>query len=60
MAKSTFADKKSVLLYTSEGNYLILTDGSVSAKTLVQTYGLKGGGNDMLAQGKDENVKKIV
>ena len=50
---------KSLLVYTSEGNYLISTDGSISAKSLAQQYGLKGGGSDVLAQGRDEKVVGI-
>jgi alanyl-tRNA synthetase len=59
LVKSTFSDKQSVLVYTSEGNYLILTDGSVSAKALAQKYGLKGGGNDVSVQGRDEAVLAV-
>ena len=59
IAKATFNNKKSVLLYTAEGNYLILTDGSIPAKSLAQQYQLKGGGSDLLAQGRDEKVNQI-
>ncbi|MDR2541278.1 MAG: hypothetical protein LBD11_05990 [Candidatus Peribacteria bacterium] len=59
IAKSLFADVKSLLLYTAEGNYLILTDGGVSAKGLVQKYGWKGGGSDLMAQGRDGGVTTI-
>jgi alanyl-tRNA synthetase len=56
LIKATFPEKKSVLIYTSEGNYLILTDGTLSAKSLAQKYQWKGGGSDSIAQGKDEKV----
>jgi hypothetical protein len=54
--KATFKDATSILVYTSEGNYLIATDGSISAKALAQKYALKGGGSEVLAQGRDEKV----
>jgi alanyl-tRNA synthetase len=59
LLKSLFNDKQSMLVYTSEGTYLILTDGSVSAKALAQKYELKGGGSEHIAQGKDVEVVKI-
>jgi alanyl-tRNA synthetase len=60
LVKTTFPEKKSILLYTAEGTYLLLTDGSVSAKSLVQTYQWKGGGSDSIAQGKDEKVVLLL
>ncbi|MDR3168732.1 MAG: hypothetical protein LBU27_03070 [Candidatus Peribacteria bacterium] len=57
--KSTFTGVKSLLVYTDAGNYLILTDGSVSAKELAQKYGWKGGGSEVMAQGRDEGVKNV-
>jgi len=42
LIKSMFSDKKAVLVYTREGNYLMSTDGTVSAKSLVAKYSLKG------------------
>ncbi|GHV23088.1 hypothetical protein FACS1894176_01580 [Bacteroidia bacterium] len=59
IAKSLFAEAKSLLLYTEEGNYLILTDGGLSAKGLAQKYGWKGGGSDVMAQGRDVGVKNV-
>jgi alanyl-tRNA synthetase len=56
LVKTAFPDTKSVLVYTAEGNYLIVTDGSISAKSLVQKFQWKGGGSDSIAQGKDEKV----
>ncbi|MDR0651225.1 MAG: hypothetical protein LBG59_07715 [Candidatus Peribacteria bacterium] len=60
LVKTTFPKEKSVLIYTSEGNYLILTDGTISAKSLAQKYQWKGGGSDTLAQGKDEKVVVLL
>ena len=58
--KSVFPEEKTVLVFTSEWNYLIHTDGSLSAKELVKKYNLRGGGSDILAQWKDESVTKIL
>lgn len=59
IAKNIFSDKKSLLIFTKEGNYLILTDGSLSAKELAKQYNLKGGGSDISAQGRDLTVVNI-
>ncbi|MDR2189886.1 MAG: hypothetical protein LBP53_01530 [Candidatus Peribacteria bacterium] len=59
LAKTTFPTYATLLLYTNEGNYLILTSGQVSAKSLAQKYGRKGGGNEVVAQGKDEKVISV-
>jgi alanyl-tRNA synthetase len=59
IAKSLFSDKKTLLLFTEEGNYLILTNGSLSAKELAKKYNLKGGGSDTIAQGRDMTVVTI-
>ena len=58
--KSVFPSEKTVLVFTSEGNYLIYTDGSVSAKELVKKYNLRGWWSDVLAQWKDESLAKIL
>lgn len=58
--KTVFPDEKTVLIFTSEWNYLIYTDGSISAKDLVKKYNLRGGWSDVLAQWKDESVTKIL
>ena len=58
--KSIFPDEKTVLIFTSEWNYLIYTDGSVSAKDLVKKYNLRGGWSDILAQWKDGTITKIL
>jgi hypothetical protein len=58
--KSVFPEEKTVLVFTSEWNYLIHTDGSLSAKELVKKYSLRGWWSDVLAQWKDESVTKIL
>lgn len=58
--KTVFPDEKTVLIFTSEWNYLIYTDGSISAKDLVKKYNLRGGWSDVLAQWKDESVTRIL
>ena len=59
LLKQQFPTVKSLLTYTPEGNYIIHTDGSISAKSLVQKYQLKGWGSDTVAQGKDAAVMNI-
>lgn len=59
IAKDIFKDASSILLYSSEGNYLIISDGSISAKSLAHKYQLRGGGSDTAAQGKDPQVTQI-
>ena len=58
--KSVFPDEKSVLLFTSEWNYLISTDWTVSAKELVKKYNLRWWGSDMISQWRDEKVLEIM
>lgn len=58
--KSVFPDEKSVLLFTSEWNYLISTDWTVSAKELVKKYNLRWGWSDMISQWRDEKVLEIM
>ena len=58
--KTIFPDEKAILIFTSEWNYLIYTDWSVSAKDLVKKYNLRGGWSDILAQWKDESITKIL
>ncbi len=58
--KSIFPNEKAVLIFTSEWNYLVYTDGSVSAKDLVKKYNLRGGWSDILAQWKDGTITKIL
>lgn len=56
LAKQEFTDK-TIFLYSQEGSFMILTSGDVSAKTFLQELGLKGGGNDLQAQGRDPKVQ---
>ena len=57
--KSVFPTEKSVLVFSAEGNYLISTDWSVSAKELVKKYWLRWWGSDLMSQWKDEWVLKF-
>ena len=57
--KAVFPMEKSVLLFSAEGNYLISTDGSISAKELVKKYWLRWWGSDLMSQWKDEWVLKF-
>ena len=59
IVKEIFTTDKSILLYTDEWNYVVITDGSISAKELAKKYNLRGGGSDVMAQWKDESVKTI-
>jgi hypothetical protein len=59
IVKQVLGELSSALFYTSEGNYLILTDGKLSAKSLVGKYNLKGGGSNTSAQGRDPKVREI-
>lgn len=58
--KTVFPNEKSVLLVTSEWNYLICCDWSVSAKELVKKYGLRWWWSDVMAQWKDAWVVNIL
>lgn len=57
--KAVFPTEKSVLLFSAEGNYVISTDWSVSAKEFVKKHWLRWGGSDLIAQWKDEWVLKF-
>jgi len=59
IVKEIFQSEKSLLLYTDEWNYVIMTDNSVSAKELAKKYNLRGWGSDSIAQWRDEWVKVI-
>jgi len=59
IVKEIFPSDRSVLLYTDEWNYVIITDGWVSAKDLAKKYNLRGWGSDVMAQWRDEWVKNI-
>ncbi len=59
IVKEIFPSEKSILLYTDEWNYVVITDGSISAKELAKKYNLRGWGSDLIAQWKDELVKNI-
>ena len=59
IVKAVFPMEKSVLLFSIEGNYLIITDWSVSAKELVKKYWLRWGWSDLMSQWKDEWVLKF-
>lgn len=58
--KTVFPNEKSILLFTSEWNYIICTDGSISAKDLVKKYSLRWWGSDILSQWKDPNIVNIT
>jgi hypothetical protein len=60
IVKEIYPEDKSIILYTDEGNYLIITDNSISAKELAKKYNLRWGGSDLVAQWKDESVKNIA
>jgi hypothetical protein len=60
IVKEVFPSDKSILLYTDEWNYVIITDNSVSAKELAKKYNLRWWGSDMMAQWRDEWVKSIA
>ena len=49
-----------MLLATTAGNFLLFTQPGNSAKALAQKLGLKGGGNDLQVQGRDEKVVEIL
>jgi hypothetical protein len=59
IVKEIFSSDKSILLYTDEWNYVIITDGAISAKELARKYNLRGWGSDVMAQWKDESVRGI-
>ena len=59
IVKEIFTTDKSILLYTDEWNYVVITDGSISAKELAKKYNLRWWGSDIMAQWKDEWVKGI-
>lgn len=59
IVKEVFPSDKSILLYTSEWNYVIFTDWWVSAKELAKKYNLRWWGSDVMAQWKDEWVRNI-
>jgi len=59
LVKELFSLERSVLLYTSEWNYVIFTDGSVSAKELWRKYNLRWWWSDVVAQWKDDWVRNI-
>lgn len=59
IVKEVFTSDKTILLYTDEWNYVIITDGSLSAKELAKKYHLRWWGSDLIAQWKDESVKSI-
>ena len=59
IVKEIFPSEKSILIYTDEWNYVVITDGSISAKELAKKYNLRGWGSDLIAQWKDELVKNI-
>lgn len=58
--KHHFPSAKSILSYTPDWNYLILTNWEVSAKSLSHKYQLKWGGSDISAQWKDIQVLSII
>ncbi len=56
LLKHKFPATPSLLAFTDEGSYLILTDNTLSAKTLAQKYQLKWGGSESMFQGRDPSV----
>jgi alanyl-tRNA synthetase len=60
LVKEIYPLDKSILLYTVEWNYVIFTDGSVSAKELWKKYNLRWWGSDLVAQWKDDWVSSII
>jgi hypothetical protein len=60
IVKEVYPSDKSIILYTDEWNYVIITDGSLSAKELAKKYNLRWWGSDIMAQWKDESVKNII
>lgn len=59
LAKQKFPEQN-LLFITQTGNFLILAKAGTSAKMLAQNAGLKGGGNDQQAQGRDEKVLELL
>jgi len=59
IVKEIFPSDRSILLYTDEWNYVIITDGWVFAKDLAKKYNLRGWGSEVMAQWRDEWVKNI-
>ena len=57
-AKGLF-DKKNILIYNTEWNFLLLTKKGVSAKDFAVKLGLKWWGNDEIVQGRDEKVLSL-
>jgi len=60
LVKEIFPSDKSILLYTVEWNYVIFTDGSMSAKELWKKYNLRWWGSDLVAQWRDDWVSSII
>ena len=58
--KTVFPWEKAILVFSDEGNYVICTDWSVSAKELVKKYNLRWWGSDLLSQWKDSSVVNII
>lgn len=56
LLKELFNDEISILVFTNEWNYLIITNRSISAKELTKKYNLKWGGSDTIAQWKDPSI----
>ncbi|HRX64303.1 MAG TPA: hypothetical protein P5060_04335 [Candidatus Absconditabacterales bacterium] len=58
-AKGLFQDTN-VVIYNNEGGFAIITSKSdSSAKTIAIDLGLKGGGSDLIVQGKDPKVLEL-
>lgn len=58
-AKGLFPDA-TILLYTKEWNFLILAKQWSSAKKIAEWLGVKWWGTDLMIQGRDEKVLKII
>lgn len=50
---------ENILIFNDEGNFLLLTETWTSAKALAQELGLKWGGNDSMAQWRDDKVLSL-
>lgn len=60
LLRQYFPDTNTILAYTTDWTYLILTDWSISAKSITQKFQLKGGWSDTSAQGKDTKITSII
>ncbi|MEI6425876.1 MAG: hypothetical protein WCO66_00840 [Candidatus Absconditabacteria bacterium] len=59
LAREKFTDKVT-LLATHEGTFALLGATGRSAKMIADDFGLKGGGTNMMVQGRDLNAVKLL